>query len=259
MSATLNAFISRHAPTTFSQLVLQDSLVQSALALHAKRHRYDNILLYGPFGSAKSTTARVIIQERQRLIGSGSTNIVRYSGRELKGEFQEKVENDVGIICNTTFGGDPEPYILIDEVDQMTQNAQYDLRNLMDTLPVGKFIMTTNNFSAVDGGVRDRSECFEILHPAPHQWLARATQILAAEGFTTTPAALLQTLSTASHTGAPPTMREVMRALNTIVISLQAGNGASSVTSVTSAVFAGSSAMNSVLQAQRITPKRKRK
>jgi len=257
MSATLNVFINRHAPTTFSQLVLQDALVQSALALYAKRRRYDNILLYGPFGSAKSTTARLIIEERQRLIGSVSTNVVRYSGRELKGEFKEKVENDIAMICNITFGGDPEPFILIDEVDQMTQNAQYDLRDLMDTLPIGKFVMTTNNFSGVDGGVRDRSECFEILHPAPVQWLARATEIVNNEGFKTTNDTLLQMISTSSHNGAPPTVREVMRALNTLVISLQAVNGASTATSVTPAANAGSLSMNAVLQAQGITPKRK--
>ena len=258
MSAILNVFTNRHAPTTFSQLVFQDPLVQAALALYTNRSRYDNILLYGPFGSAKSTTAHVIIEDRQNLNGSISINVVRYSGRELKGEFKQKIENDIGLISNPTFGGNLEPYILIDEVDQMTQNAQYDLRELMDTLPIGKFIMTSNNFHDVDGGVRDRSECFEILHPAPGQWLARATEIIRNDGFKVTNTALLHTLSTASHTGAPPTMREVMRALNTLVISLRTSNGTSAPTNAVPAVFARSSVATTNLEAQSISQHKKR-
>jgi hypothetical protein len=215
----VNDFTHRNAPVTFEELVFANEDDGNDLSAFAHRHRFDHMLLYGPNGSAKSATAAVIVAVRQQLIAAPNVMLERYGARDLNGNL-EPVLNSVGLLLSPAFGGDDEPYVIIEEVDQMTTNSQYDLRMLMDTLKCGKLIMTTNNFEGVDRGIRDRSEKFELLHPTPQQWLPRARQILANEGVVVSDPKLLGVLKKAGTSASHPTVRDMMRALAELTVAL---------------------------------------
>lgn len=217
-------FEGRHFPSSFSQLVFANDDDLNDLHAFAQRRRYGHLILYGPNGSAKSTTAELIVRERQRLISAPNIMVERFSARELNSNL-DPIISRVGMLVSPCFVGDDEPYVIIEEVDQMTTNTQYDLRMLMDTLSVGKVIMTTNNFENIDRGIRDRSEKFELLHPSPQQWLSRARAIMTSEGCTVTDTQIVAVLSAASHAGGNPTIREMMRALDEMAVALKRSSG----------------------------------
>lgn len=217
-------FYGRNRPKNFSELVFASDADRDDLHTYADRRRYDHLLLFGPNGSAKSTTAAILVEERQRAINAPNIMVERFSARDLNGNL-EPIMDHVGILLSPGFVGDDEPYVIIEEVDQMTTNNQYDLRMLMDTMRVGKLIMTTNNINDVDKGVRDRSEKFELLHPSPAQWLGRAKSILASEGHSVADDKLLDVLSTASRANATPTIRDMMRILSELSVALGGNAG----------------------------------
>lgn len=221
---TASDFERRHFPSSFGQLVFSNPTDFDDLKTYAERRRYGHLLFYGPNGSAKSTTAELIVRERQGLVPAANILVERFGARELNSNL-DPIISRISLLVSPFFVGDERPYVIIEEVDQMTTNTQYDLRMLMDTLTVGKVIMTTNNFEGVDRGIRDRSEKFELLHPSPQQWLPRAQSIMAAEGFTVSDTALLSVLSAASHGGGNPTIREMMRALDELSVALRGTAG----------------------------------
>jgi replication-associated recombination protein RarA len=216
---SLNDFYSRNKPSSFDDLVFANEADANDLSAFASRKRFDHLLFYGPNGSAKSATATIIVTARQHAVSAPNMMVERFSARDLNGNI-EPIMNSMGLLLCPVFGGDNEPYVIIEEVDQMNTNSQYDLRMLMDTMNCGKLIMTTNNLEGVDRGIRDRSEKYELLHPTPEQWLPRARTILANEGAGMTDRKLLSVLRSAGSTASAPTIRDMMRALAELTVAL---------------------------------------
>lgn len=75
------------------------------------------------------------------------------------------------------------PYIVIEEVDEMTKGLHKTLRGLMDqTEKYGKFILTTNNCHLLEDPLVDRCDAIELLAPSVDNVLPKAYSILKAEG-----------------------------------------------------------------------------
>lgn len=213
-------FNKRHAPVHFSDLVFATPTDHEDLFAFADRRRYDHLILYGPNGSAKSTTAAMIVTERQRAISAPNIMIERFNGGELNGKL-DPILSRIAFLMSPSFGGDPAPYVIIEEAQRINENTAIDLRGFMDDMPVGKLIMTTNSYNTLDKGVRDRSEAFELLHPTSEQWLPRARAIMDQEGLHVSDGKLLKGLSTASRTEDIPTLRDMMRFLAELTASLK--------------------------------------
>jgi hypothetical protein len=207
-----DAFCKKHEAGSFGELVFNDPHVEQYLRAYAGRRNYDNVLLYGPYGSAKSSTAKVIIEERQRVLGINNVMVEHYEALDIRGKLH-LIESSVNLILGCQHMADMEPYVLIDEVDHLTPMDQLDLRAIINTLPVGKLILTTNNFGKLDGGLISRCDPVEVLLPTPEQFVPRAHQMLAAEGVADSSQNLLSVMSNASLTNEPPSMRDIMRAL----------------------------------------------
>jgi replication-associated recombination protein RarA len=56
-------FGNTYEPTTFDELIFEDDNTRKTLAEYAAGRRAGGILLHGPYGSAKSTVARMIANE----------------------------------------------------------------------------------------------------------------------------------------------------------------------------------------------------
>ena len=207
---TTSMFEDKHKPQRFTDLVLAHDAVRQKLALYAQYQMHGNLLLHGPYGTAKSVTARVIVQERLIACGIPDGNLALVHALAIKSNVMQ-VENHINLLLTTNWA-DRHPYLVVDEIDQLTALEQKQLRAVLDTYTVVKLIGTTNHLHDVDGGLCSRSDCVSVMPPAAQDWLSRARQILAAENVVVADAALLAVL------GLSQDARELMRKLEEIVI-----------------------------------------
>ena len=210
---TTSMFEDKHKPQRFTDLVFAHDAVRQQLKFYAQYEKHGNLLLHGPYGTAKSVTARVIVQERLIACGIPDGNQALVHALAIKSNVKQ-VEDHINLLLTTNWA-DRHPYLVVDEIDQLTAVEQKQLRAVLDTYTVVKLIGTTNHLHDVDGGLRSRSDCVSVMPPAAQDWLSRAQQMLAAENVVVADAALLAVL------GLSQDARELMRKLEEIVIRMR--------------------------------------
>ena len=208
-NATIVPFGQRHAPRTFSDLVFSDTLVRQRLAIYASGQLHNSIILHGPFGSAKTTTALTIVADRRARAGVVGPYMAHLHAANLNNSLSSVVSNVNFMEC---LEQDANPYVVIDEVDQLNRTAQFQLRSLLDAHPWLRVILTTNEIAKVDGGVQSRCDVIQVLPPTAIDWTPRAQSILAAEGVHLAAPDVAKFLNDISD------VRRVMRVLEAVVV-----------------------------------------
>ena len=156
------------------------------------------ILLYGCFGTGKTTLAKML------------PNHIEYGKTK-----EEIIWDPVFIGCQQGFNG-PQlmtridtilatislnvsglHYIILDEVDNLTKQAQQSLKSAMNTTR-GIFILTTNNVSQLDKGLLDRCVLVEMNAADPKAYLDIAKSIANETGVTLSNEELLPTIQAAN-------------------------------------------------------------
>ena len=156
------------------------------------------ILLYGVFGTGKTTLAKML------------PNHIEYGKTK-----EEIIWDPVFIGCQQGFNG-PQimtkidailtlislnvsglHYIIIDEVDNLTQLAQQSLKTALNTT-LGVFILTTNNVSKLDKGLLDRCILVEMNAADPNAYLDIAKSIANETGVELSNNELLPTIQAAN-------------------------------------------------------------
>ena len=69
-------------------------------------------------------------------------------------------------------------YFVLDEVDRLNKDAMAILKSAMN-YPRTVWILTTNNFSQIEAGVKDRCHCVAFNAAPAENWLPLARRILA--------------------------------------------------------------------------------
>ena len=77
-------------------------------------------------------------------------------------------------------------YFVLDEVDLLNKDAMRILKSVMN-YPNTLWVFTTNNFSAIEAGVRDRCHCIPFNAAPAANWLPLARRILAVAGISGIP------------------------------------------------------------------------
>ena len=156
------------------------------------------ILLYGVFGTGKTTLAKML------------PNHIEYGKTK-----EELVWDPVFIGCQQGFNG-PQlmtkidaimttmslnvsglHYIILDEVDNLTKQAQQSLKSALNTTR-GVFILTTNNVSQLDKGMLDRCILVEMNAANPNAYLDIARSIADEAGVALSNEELLPTIQGAN-------------------------------------------------------------
>ncbi len=171
-------FWKKYQPCSLDELLFANENIRRRLMQYAEGRRAGNIILHGEVGTAKSTTARLIVEARIRAAsGNIWASIFHASALEQK---------DIHIIKNDwnwqRLCGVEPPYVVIEEVNQLSQKLQQCLRSVLDENSYGHVILTTNHLHAVDVPLVDRCDEIELTAPQPQDWLPVAKRIVQKEG-----------------------------------------------------------------------------
>ena len=139
------------------------------------------ILLYGTFGTGKTTLASILPEAIER----GQT------GQPLSfdADFFGCQQGHSGTVIADTlkkqnkvlsFNASGKHYYIFDEVDNLTKTAQAGLKTTLNSQR-GIFILTTNNISQLDKGVKDRCVLVEMNAATDAEYLPVARRIAADE------------------------------------------------------------------------------
>lgn len=178
-------------PTTLEECVISDVLSKDILTNIVSRilplpaFGKCGIILHGPYGTGKTTLAQLIPELMEQASHGATPFVSEYScAQGMNGSVLiNKIMNSTVLV---SFNPSGRHYTILDEVDNLTDAAQASLKAIMDGLH-GVFIMTTNDITAIDKGVVNRSYLIHMLAASPQQWLPLMKRVIRACGVAVPP------------------------------------------------------------------------
>jgi replication factor C subunit 3/5 len=211
-------FEDKHEPQAMTELVFADATARQICERYAFKKPSKPLMLWGPPGTAKTVTARVIVRERYRAAGYDGA-IEEFNGADLTPASFDKllnVANMLNYACN-------DAVLVINEFDEIKEKDQPKFRSWMDKHKWITLVVTTNEQPGVKGvkqklkpALQSRFERVELAPPSLADWLPRAQQIFQAEGFDVTQTQLQNLFSTSNgdFRDALPILEEAIDALH---------------------------------------------
>ena len=172
-------------PTTLDDVVISNKHSQVRLAQIVNNQIpfpdfKVGILIWGVWGTGKTTLARMIPDLMNQARGGAQANSDYHqcsamnNGSSLLARAEQRT-------WYGSFNKDGLHYVILDEVDNLTELAQKQLKAWMNRKDV-VFILTTNYLPKVDKGVQNRCYLIEMNAAEPNDWLPLAHRVVAAYG-----------------------------------------------------------------------------
>jgi len=197
----------KYHPKTVDELIISDPETHKRIREYASGARSDNLILHGPRGTGKSTTAEVVTKARC----DDFNPFPPLHGADFQTEDFDKILAEWSWQrCN----GVEHPTTVIDEIDQMSPLDQQRMRSFVERHTWGSIIGTTNNPHKIDGPLFDRFDAVEIPVIDIEAWTKRACDIFAAEGVDYTADKAREIVSTSNGS-----IRDTMRAIDDYLIA----------------------------------------
>ena len=148
-------WMEKYRPVEFDQIVL-DPLNKKILKNVIEQSHFPNLLFYGPPGTGKTTTIINLINAYQTKIGSRNRDlIIHLNASDERGI--DIIRNQISVFVNSKalFRGGMK-FVILDEVDYMTKNAQQALRYLLQNFSNNvRFCLICNYISKIDEGLQN--------------------------------------------------------------------------------------------------------
>ena len=148
-------WVEKYRPQKFESIVL-DKVNTAILQNIIKKEYFPNLLLYGPPGTGKTTTIINLIKKYQdKLNIKGKGLIIHLNASDDRGV--DIVRNQINQFVNTkTLFNNGMKFIILDEVDYMTKNAQCALRYLIQQYSSNiRFCLICNYISRIDTALQN--------------------------------------------------------------------------------------------------------
>jgi DNA polymerase III delta prime subunit len=148
-------WMEKYRPNEFDQIVL-DPLNKKILQNIINQSHFPNLLFYGPPGTGKTTTIINLINAYQKKIGTRNKDlIIHLNASDERGI--DIIRNQISVFVNSKalFRGGMK-FVILDEVDYMTKNAQQALRYLLQNFSNNvRFCLICNYISKIDEGLQN--------------------------------------------------------------------------------------------------------
>ena len=148
-------WVEKYRPTHFDEIILDD-LTKHMLENIVKQKKFPNILFYGPPGTGKTTTIVNLINYFQTYHNQRNNSLIIHQNASD--------ERGVDVIRNHLFNfvnskglfSDGIKFIILDEVDYMTKNAQQALKYLINNYHENvRLCLICNYISKIDESVKN--------------------------------------------------------------------------------------------------------
>jgi DNA polymerase III delta prime subunit len=177
------------------------------------------ILLYGAFGTGKTTLAKMLPEciEIGRTDG-GLAMPEKFIGCQ-QGFNGVQVTTMLDKITSTvSLNVSGLHYVILDEVDNLSKQAQQSLKSVLNTKRA-IFILTTNNISSLDKGLKDRCVLVEMNAAKDTQYLPIARRVAADMNVVLNDNELMAEIAAANGS-----MREVMNRVKRLIRGKQSAS-----------------------------------
>jgi len=152
----MNSFtpwVEKYRPNTFNTIVL-DPLNRKILENIIKTKHFPNLLFYGPPGTGKTTSIINMIKSHEEF--SNEKNLmIHLNASDERGI--DIIRNQINTFVNTnSFFNNGMKFVILDEVDYMTKNAQIALRYLLQDYNSNvRFCLICNYISRIDEALQN--------------------------------------------------------------------------------------------------------
>lgn len=148
-------WVEKYRPQNFDDIVLSE-INYTILTNVINRNHFPNIMFYGPPGTGKTTTIINLIVKYQLSRGGRRKDlIIHLNASDERGI--EIIRNQINKFVNTkSLFGAGKKFVILDEVDFMTKNAQYALRYLIQRYNQNVcFCLICNYISKIDTSLQN--------------------------------------------------------------------------------------------------------
>lgn len=179
-------WVEKYRPQTLDEVVGQDHIIQR-IKRYVEEGSMPNLMFTGPAGVGKTTTALALVKS---VLGEyWRQNFLELNASDARGI--DTVRKDIKNFCRLKAVGAPFRLIFLDEVDNMTKDAQHALRREMEMYTkTSSFILSCNYSSKIIDPLQSRCAIFRFTPVKGHQIIKRLKKIAESENIQTNPGAL---------------------------------------------------------------------
>jgi len=146
-------WVEKYRPDNFDTIILNEDNKILIEHMIEKDNMY-NLILYGPPGTGKTTTVMNIIKkynEKKKY----KSNVIHLNASDERGI--EIIRNNIYQFVNSkSMFKDTKKFIILDEVDYMTKNAQFALQYILKEHNNTHFCLICNYISKIIPPIRDK-------------------------------------------------------------------------------------------------------
>jgi replication factor C small subunit len=170
-------WVEKYRPKSVKDYVFRDEKQKKQVQSWVSSGAIPHLLFSGAAGTGKTTLAKVLLNELG--VDGGDIMMINASNENNVDTMRTKIN---GFASSLPFSGDFK-YVLLDEADYLSPNAQAILRNMMETYSsTCRFILTCNYPNKVIPAIHSRCQGYHIEKLDKEEFTARVATILISEG-----------------------------------------------------------------------------